>query len=172
MNIVEQTPSRIKISNSDSVLFLQIVGGSLLLGAILSIRVLPGKVVDSLTCNRTGVNQGTCQILNLGYIGGKKQLSFPVSELQGAKVETDGIVDRKGNEHISYELMLLTKSHGPICFISDSDNEKPTAISDQINNFVNNPNLPFLEQKVDNDFSFLKYSAAIVPGFLSLFFYR
>jgi len=102
MDIVKQTPTQITFSNSDSVSFIQIVGGLFLVVGNCLIKVIPGKVVNSLICNRIGANQGTCQILNLGYTVGAKQLSFPVSDLQGAKVKTDVMVDRKGNESISY----------------------------------------------------------------------
>jgi hypothetical protein len=68
MDIVKQTPTQITFSNSDSVSFIQILGGLFLVVGNCLIKVIPGKVVNSLICNRIGANQGTCQIGSSGVM--------------------------------------------------------------------------------------------------------
>jgi len=164
MKVLEQASSRLSLSASSKG--VRIFGGLLLVGGIFIKGVLPSKVTQSLNCDR---NEGTCQIVRVGQLGGGDgNKSFPASELQGAEIKTDARVDSNGHEHVSYDLMIITRSYEDVFFISKLDKDDLIGITSQINNFVKNPAQPFLKLTNEDDISQLTNPISIGAVLLGL----
>lgn len=151
MKVLEHTATRLSLLESTNGVkllgILVFIIGTLITGGI------PTKTTESLNCNR---GLGTCEIARKGQLDGDKNRSFPADELEGSNVEEDATIDKKGHEHISYKVMLLTKSYGEIFFVSEGDKEDSVGIASQINDFAQNQNQPSLSLSEVSDHSLVK----------------
>lgn len=167
MKVVEQTQSRLSLLVS--TVGVKIFGGLFLIGGIYIAGILPSKTSTSLICNK---NEGTCQIVKVGQLaGGAGTESFPVNELKSAKIKTNINVDKKGHEHIDYDIMLVTKNSEDIFFISATHQENLIEFTSEINSFLKNPTQPTLELTSETELSLVKngvFVLALLIGVVSL----
>jgi hypothetical protein len=167
MKVVEQTPSRLSLLASAKG--VKIFGGLFLLGGICISVVLPSKTSESLICNR---NESLCQIVRVGQLaGGAGTKSFPSDELKGANIKTNYSVDKKGQEHIYYDLVLTTKSYEDILFTGASEKSDLIGFTSEINNFVNNPVQPTFKLTSEKNLSTIKnviFILACIIGVIAL----
>lgn len=151
MKVLEQTPTRLSLLASAND--VKIFGVVIFVVGVLIAGGIPTRVTQSLTCNR---NEGRCEISRSGQLGGPRNTSFPVDELQGSTVETDVSIDKKGHEHIRYNVMLLTKSYDGLFFVSKVDKEDSVDLASQINDFAHKQDQPSLSLSQVFDFSIIK----------------
>lgn len=168
MDIVKQTSTKLKLHSSG--LEAWIIGGVILTVGILIPPLFSGKTIDTFTCNRVDTNQGSCEIQEMTRWGKSKPKIIPLHELKGAEVEDHVTYDKKGREHTSYRVYIISNIYEDIYFIGDYDREYPDSVAGQINEFVSDSTKPSLKIISEGDNSLFMYIVGGVIGFISLFF--
>jgi hypothetical protein len=163
VEIVEQTPARIKLQTDQMQLVISKIwaglGGIMLGLALMIFGMGPGEgsgTLTTLTCERQNMSQGTCQLVSSRLIVSTKQ-EIPLSQLKAVSASIE-----RG------QILLLTTA-GEIPFaelqarykVSTSDQK----LIDKINRFIRNPQVASLQVKQDNRWiAYLFGGVAILSG--------
>lgn len=133
-----------------------------ILGAAFSITIF-GKVTI-LTCNRTEPSK-YCNLVESGLLGAQRKQQIPLNILKGARVGEN----RGYGYHVNTYQTIIITSKGEIPFTSyfTGDKTKVEAISLNINKFVENPQITFLNEKQDDQlFAYLMAAISIIAAFI------
>ena len=129
------------------------------MGAAFLITIF-GKVTI-LTCSRTEPSK-YCNLVESGLLGAQRKQQIPLNILKGAKVG-----ENRGYNVNTYQTIIIT-SKGEVPFTSyfTGDKTKVEAISLNINKFVKNPQITFLNEKQDDQFfAYLMAAISIIAAF-------
>lgn len=144
LKTIESTPTTLALRRLPILMWL-ICLGLLALGIVLTLIL--GKL-HILECERLG-SGGTCQLITRSLFGSGSLESFPLSDLQGAVVESSE--DSEGD--ITYRVALqINGDNQPITPVYSSGYSKKDAVADSINRFIRDSHQPSLLVRQDDRF--------------------
>lgn len=164
MNIVEQTSTKLTLRSP--ALGAWIFGSIIASVAVFVPLFCAGKTIHTFSCDRTSVNEGTCEIKEISKWG-KQQKLLTLNELQGANLKTHVTYDKKGRKTVTYRIYILTSNEN-IYFIGNSERDYLERLVNQVNEFINNSTKPSLSIRTISDNTLAMYIIGGVLGVFSL----